>query len=42
MKKSNRVIVITTINDKSDGIREFESLKGWHTVLVGDKKKRFY
>ena len=38
MKKSNRVIVITTINDKSDGIREFESLKGWHTVLVGDKK----
>lgn len=33
-------IVITSINDKSKAISEFEKLEGWHIVIVGDKKSR--
>ena len=33
-------IVITTINEKTKAICEFEKLAGWHIVIVGDKKSR--
>lgn len=31
-------IIITTINPKSRGISEFEKMKDWHIVIVGDQK----
>lgn len=33
-------IVITTINDKTRAISEFEGKEGWHLVIVGDKKSK--
>jgi hypothetical protein len=33
-------IVITTINEKSKAICEFEKMDGWHLVIVGDKKSK--
>lgn len=38
MRKYRQTIVITTINEKTEGIREFEQYKDWHIVLVGDRK----
>ena len=38
MPNYQQTIVITTINEKTDGIREFEQYNDWHIVLVGDKK----
>ncbi len=35
-----KYIVITTINEKSKAIREFERIDGWHLVVVGDKKSK--
>lgn len=33
-------IIITTINEKTKAISEFEGKDGWHLVIVGDKKSR--
>jgi len=35
-----KFIVITTINEKSKAISEFERMDGWHLVVVGDKKSK--
>jgi hypothetical protein len=35
-----KAIVITTINEKSKAIYEFEKMDGWHLVVVGDKKSK--
>lgn len=32
------VVVITTINPKSEGIERFEALDDWHVLVVGDRK----
>jgi len=34
----NKFIIITTINEKTHAITEFEKFKDWHIVLVGDVK----
>ncbi len=36
----NRYIVITTINEKSYGIEQFEQMDGWNIVIIGDKNSR--
>lgn len=33
-------IIITTINEKTKAISEFEKFDGWHIVVVGDKKSK--
>lgn len=33
-----RVIVTTTINPVTDAIERFETLSGWHLIVIGDKK----
>lgn len=33
-------IIITTINEKTKAISEFEGKEGWHLVIVGDKKSK--
>jgi len=35
-----RFIIITTINEKTKAISEFEKLKDWHLVIIGDKKSK--
>ncbi len=35
-----KFIVITTINEKSKAICEFEKMDGWHLVIVGDRKSK--
>lgn len=37
MKKA---IIITSINEKTKAVQEYESLEGWHVVVVGDRKSR--
>jgi hypothetical protein len=36
----NKFVVITTINGKTRAIEAFERKKGWHIVVVGDRKSR--
>lgn len=35
-----RAIVITTINEKTKALEEFEAKKEWHVVVVGDKRSK--
>jgi hypothetical protein len=35
-----KYIVITTINEKTKALSEFEKLDDWHLVIVGDKKSK--
>lgn len=35
-----KCIVITTINDKTEAIRKFESYPEWDIIIVGDKKSK--
>src|SRR6056297_3221617 len=35
-----KCIVITTINEKTKAITEFEKFSDWHVVIVGDKKSK--
>ncbi len=35
-----KFIVITTINEKTKALFEFEKLEGWHLIIVGDKKSK--
>ena len=36
-----KYMVITTINPKSEGIAQFEKMKDWQLVIVGDQKSSF-
>ena len=36
--RNDNFIVITTINEKTEGVKSFESLAGWHIIVVGDLK----
>lgn len=38
MKDKNRFIVITTVNQMTTAVREFEKFRDWKVVLVGDRK----
>ncbi|NEO34785.1 MAG: DUF288 domain-containing protein [Moorea sp. SIOASIH] len=35
---TKKYIIVTTINDKTEGISHFEQFQDWHIVLVGDCK----
>lgn len=35
-------IIITSINDVTEAVRKFANIKGWHVVVVGDKKSKAY
>lgn len=36
----NKFIIITTINEKTKAISEFEGKEGWRLIIVGDKKSK--
>lgn len=40
MNYHQKVIVITSINEKSGGMEKFEMLEGWHVLVVADKKSK--
>jgi len=40
MNDHKKIIVITSINEKSEGIGQFEMLEGWHVLVVADKKSK--
>ena len=42
MNALKNFIVITTINEKMEGIRKFEAFNEWHVIIVGDKKTPKY
>ena len=33
-----KIIVTTTINPVTEAIERFDSLAGWHLIVIGDKK----
>ena len=35
-----KFIIITTINEKTQAVSDFEKKEGWHLVVVGDKKSK--
>ena len=40
MDNYQKIIVITSINEKSEGMSKFEMLDGWHVLVVADKKSK--
>ena len=37
-EKMKKVIVTTTINEPTEAIEKYDSLKDWELVVIGDKK----